>query len=105
MKKNRTIKSSHDVPSEPPSSLQGDVTPPQPFNFPVPQAQPQIPAERRFNVNLMTPIEERTESSLFQHSLEESPFLQSPIQSHLQRPRTPPSKNRFFTQRAQFKSI
>ena len=96
-------KTSHDVPSEIPVSLQEGVTPPQLFNFPVPQAQPQIPTERRFNVNLMTPIEECTESSVFQHSLEESPFLQSPIKLHLSSYAS--SENRLFRKRTRFKSI
>ena len=81
-----------DIASELPCSLQEGVTPSQQFVFPAPQAQPQIPAERRFNVNPMTPIEERTESSIFQHSLEESPFLPSPIESHFQCPSTPVRK-------------
>jgi checkpoint serine/threonine-protein kinase len=85
----------------PPSSF---VTPPQQFVFPAPvpppQAQP-LPApvvpERRFNLNLMTPIEERTESSIFQHSADESTTntIQSPLPSNYHAPRTP--INRSFT--------
>jgi len=71
-----------------------DTTPKQEFVFPPPppQAQPQPPImpERRFNLNLMTPIEERTESSIFQHSFDES--LQSPLAPQFQRPHTPPRR-------------
>jgi len=56
---------------QPPQPQQG-ITPPQQFAFPEQN-------ERRFNVNLMTPIEERTETSIFQYSQDESSFLQSPL--------------------------
>jgi checkpoint serine/threonine-protein kinase len=73
-----------------------DTTPKQEFVFPPPppqaHPQPQVIPERRFNLNLMTPIEERTESSIFQHSLDESSILQSPLGPQFQKPRTPPRK-------------
>ena len=76
------------------------ATPPQQFVFPAliqlpQQAHPQpapVP-ERRFNLNLMTPIEERTESSIFQHSADDSTTttFQSPLPSKYHAPRTPPN--------------
>ena len=86
-------------------SAQADTTPIQEFVFPAPalpqqqppaQSQPQqAPPERRFNLNLMTPIVELTESSIFQHSIDESTLLESPLDAHFQRPRTPPRKLSF----------
>lgn len=64
----------------PPPPSQADATPPQQFAFPEQH-------ERRFNVNLMTPIEERTETSIFQHSQDDSSFFQSPLPSSHQQPR------------------
>jgi checkpoint serine/threonine-protein kinase len=67
---------------------------PAPPPIPAPQFQP-LP-ERRFNLNLMTPIEERTESSLFQHTLsqDDTVTLHSPLRSRFPEPRTPPQRQR-----------
>ena len=94
------LQDSHLTKDPPPTS--SFVTPPQQFVFPAPvpllqqgHPQPAPVPERRFNLNLMTPIEERTESSIFQHSADESTTttLQSPLPSKFHTPRTP-SNNR-----------
>ena len=80
---------------EPINPSEAESTPPPQFVFPVPappqqQPQPQPIPERRFNVQLMTPIvEERTETSFFQSSQDGISTL-SPFVSHHHPPQTPP---------------
>jgi checkpoint serine/threonine-protein kinase len=86
-----------------PPPVRADITPKQEFVFPAPlppQPQVQPPAERRFNLNLMTPIEERTESSIFQHSqhFQDDSFQKSPLETHSGHPRTPRRKINFAKQ-------
>jgi checkpoint serine/threonine-protein kinase len=83
-----------------PHPVPADIAPNQGFVFPMPiPPQPPIqpPAERRFNLNLMTPIEERTESTVFQHSQhsQDDSSQQSPLGTHFARPRTPSRKINF----------
>jgi checkpoint serine/threonine-protein kinase len=77
---NQDVVSAVEPQKVPPPPSQVDATPPQQFVFPEQH-------ERRFNVNLMSPIEERTETSIFQHSQDDSSFLQSPVPSSHQQPR------------------
>ena len=101
---NRPLQESDLTKDQPPTL--SFVTPPQQFVFPVPvpppQAQPQpapVVPERHFNLNLMTPIEERTESSIFQHSADESTSntIQSPLPSNYHPPRTPTNRSSIAT--------
>ena len=80
-----------------PLQPQRGITPPQQFVMPE--------HERRFNVNCMTPIEERTETSIFQHSQDESSFLQSPLGDSLRFRRPPPQQEQPCTPLRQNRSI
>lgn len=87
----------------PPS--QGEATPVQEFVFPAPapapsqsQPQPHHPPRQFKPLPFMTPIEERTESSIFQGSQDDSTRLRSPLEGHFKRPTTPPRKLKFDSQ-------
>lgn len=77
------------------TSVQEGTTPHQGYDLPAPllpsqpQPQQQMGPVRRGNLTLMTPIEEHTESSIFQHSQDESSILHSPLISQFQKPHTP----------------
>ena len=87
--KRRSLDDAEDSTLRPP--VTESSTPVQQFAFPLPPSQPvqpqpiAAPPPRHFALNLMTPIEERTESSIFQHSLELSPQM-SPL--GFKKPRT-----------------